>query len=146
MNGPALQLKHAALTEKIIRVFYDVYSELGHGFLESVYEESMAFALGDAGLNIARQVALPGWFRGRKVGDFRADLLVENAVLLELKCIRNFEPVHEAQLLNYLKATEIEIGLLFNFGPSPQFRRLLFDNDGKRIRVNPCKSVAGLAS
>ena len=75
----------ATLTEKIIGVFFDVYNELGHGFLESVYEESMALALQDAGLNLKRQLALPVWFRKQKVGDFRADLLVEDTVLLELK-------------------------------------------------------------
>jgi len=105
----------------------------------------MALALEDAGLKVGQQVALPVWFRKHKVGDFRADLLVENVILLELKCARVFEPIHEAQLLNYLKATEIEIGILFNFGPSPQFRRLLFDNDRKKIRVNPCESVAKIA-
>lgn len=146
MVRPPLQLKYGALTEKIIGVFFDVYNELGHGFLESVYEESMALALQDAGLNLKRQLALPVWFRKQKVGDFRADLLVEDTVLLELKCVRVFEPIHEAQLLNYLKATEVEIGLLFNFGPTPQFRRLLFDNDRKKIRANPRQSVAGVAS
>jgi len=141
-----LQLKHAALTQKIIGVYYDVYNELGHGFLESVYEESMALALIDIGLNVRRQVSLPVWFRERKVGDFRADLFVENIVLLELKCTRTFEPAHEAQLLNYLKATEIEVGILFNFGPSPRFKRLLFDNVRKKIRVNPRESVAKISA
>ncbi len=144
--GTPIPLKHAALTEKIIGVFYSVYNELGHGFLESVYEESMALALQDAGIEVARQVALPVWFRKHKVGDFRADLLVENIILLELKCVRVFEPVHEAQLLNYLKATEIEVGILLNFGPFPRFRRLLFDNERKKIRENPCKSVAKISA
>ncbi|HSS99734.1 MAG TPA: GxxExxY protein [Terriglobales bacterium] len=140
------QLRHAELTQKIIGVFYDVYNEPGHGFLESVYEESMALVLANIGLNVRRQVPLPVWFRQHKVGDFRADLLVENIVLLELKCTRVFEPAHEAQLLNYLKATEIEVGILFNFGPSPQFKRLLFDNQRKKIRVNPRESVAKISA
>jgi GxxExxY protein len=78
------------------------------------------------------------------VGQFRGDILVEGKVLLELKSTRALEAAHEAQLLHYLKSTEIEIGLLLNFGSRPQFRRLLFDNDRKKIRENPCKSVAGV--
>jgi len=137
-------LKHAELTDKIIGVYYDVYNELGYGFLESVYEESMAMALGEVGLQAQRQVAVPVLFRGHQVGDFRADLLVEHKVLLELKAARTLDRSHEAQLLHYLRATEIEIGLLLNFGEKPQFRRLLFDNERKKIRTHPCESVAGV--
>lgn len=144
MDEPSVGLKHAELTDRIIGVYYDVYNELGYGFLESVYEESMAIALRAEGLGIHRQVAVPVLFRGYQVGDFRADLLVENKVLLELKSARTLDRSHEAQLLHYLRATEIEIGLLLNFGEKPQFRRLLFDNDRKKIRVHPCKSVAGV--
>ena len=146
MNDTQLQLKHFALTDKIIGVFYGVYNELGYGFLESVYENALVIDLQRIGLNVERQVQLPVWFRGEKVGDFKADILVEKTILLELKCARVFEPAHEAQLLHYLKATEIEIGLLLNFGPFPQFRRLLFDNERKKIRVNPCKSVAQVSA
>ena len=135
-------LKHADLTDKIIGVFYDVYNELGYGFLESVYEESLVIALRETGLSVDRQVPVPVWFRQQKVGEFRADILVEESVLLELKCARTLEPAHEAQLLHYLKSTQIEIGLLLNFGTKPQFRRLLFDNERKKIRENPCESVA----
>jgi GxxExxY protein len=80
-----------------------------------------------------------------RVGDFRADLLVESSALLELKSARILETAHEAQLLHYLKSTEVEIGLLLNFGSRPQFRRLLFDNERKKIRVDPCKSVTGVS-
>jgi GxxExxY protein len=139
---PPGDLKHSDLTGKIIGVFYSVYNELGHGFLESVYVEAMTIALREAGVKVQRQLPLPVWFHGQKVGDFKADMLVEEAVLLELKCVRVFEPVHEAQLLHYLKSTEIEVGLLLNFGPSPQFRRLVFANERKTIRVNPRKSAA----
>jgi GxxExxY protein len=125
------------LTEKIIGVFYDVYNELGHGFLESVYEGAMAIALGQAGLHIERQIALKVVFRGEVVGDSRADVVVERAVILELKAASGIDPAHEAQLLNYLRATEIEVGLLLNFGPRPQFKRLVFENSRKQIRVNP---------
>jgi GxxExxY protein len=139
-------LKHAELTEKIIGIFYDVYNELGYGFLECVYEESLVIALREAGLAATRQVALPVWFRGHKVGEFRADLLVENNVLLELTSARSLEPAHGAQLLHYLKSTEVEVGMLLNFGARPQFLRLLFDNERKRIRGNPWKSVAGVSA
>ena len=142
MSGGEVGLKHAGLTEKIIGVFYDVYNELGYGFLESVYEESLAIALREPGLRVERQLPIPVWFRGHEVGQFRGDILVEDTVLLELKSARTLEAVHEAQLLHYLKSTEIEIGLLLNFGSRPQFRRLLFDNPRKKIRVNPCESVA----
>jgi GxxExxY protein len=139
-------LKHADVTEKIIGIFYDVYNELGYGFLECVYEESLAIALHQAGLTANRQIPLPVWFRGHKVGEFRADLLVENCVLLELKAARSLDPAHEAQLLHYLKSTEVEIGMLLNFGTRPQFRRLIFDNDRKKIRGNPWKSVAEVSA
>jgi GxxExxY protein len=146
MESLATDLKHAELTDKIIGVFFDVYNELGHGFLESVYEESLVIALREAGLAVDRQLAVPVWFRRQKVGDFRADLLVENLVLLEIKGVRAIERAQEAQLLHYLRSTQIEVGLLLNFGLHPQFRRLLFDNDRKKIRVNPCESVARVSA
>jgi GxxExxY protein len=134
-------LKHSEPTERVLGVFYDVYNELGHGFLESVYEEAMAVALGQAGLGVQPQIPLKVAFRGTVVGDFRADLLVEKSVLLELKAVRVLDPLHEAQLLNYLRATEIEIGLLLNFGPRPQFKRLAFNNSRKKFRVHPHPSA-----
>lgn len=146
MESTPAPLKHEHLTEKIIGVFYDVYNELGYGFLESVYEESLVIALRQAGLEVKSQVPVPVWFRQHKVGEFRADVLVENTIMLELKSTRLLEPSHEAQLLHYLKGTEVEIGLLLNFGVRPQFRRLLFDNERKKIRENPCKSVAGVSA
>jgi len=142
MNAPATILKHPDLTEKIIGVFYDVYNELGHGFLESTYAEALVLALNEAGLAAAREVPVPVWFRRRKVGQYYADMIVEGVVLLELKAARTLERAHEAQLLHYLRATEVEVGMLLNIGLSPQFRRLLFDNDRKKIRENPCESVA----
>src|SRR5215475_381234 len=107
-----IELKYAQVTEVIIGAFYDVYNELGYGFLESVYEESMVIGLREAGLSVVRQIPIPVWFRNQKVGDYRADLLVEGKILLELKCSRALDSAHEAQLLHYLKATEIEVGLL----------------------------------
>ena len=142
MDTPPWKLKHAELTDKIIGVFYDVYNELGFGFLESTYSESMMVALNQEGLRVQREVSVPVWFRGAKVGQIFANLLVEKAVLVELKAAKSIDRAHEAQLLHYLRATEIEVGLLLNFGTRPQFRRLLFDNPRKKIRENPCESVA----
>jgi GxxExxY protein len=139
-------LKHSDPTEKVIGVFYDVYNELGHGFLESTYAQAMVVALEESGLSSMREVPVPVWFRGRKVGQYYADLIVEGVVLIELKAARTLESAHEAQLLHYLRATEIEVGLLLNFGLRPQFRRLLFDNERKRIRGNPCESVAKVSA
>ncbi len=126
------QFRHSELTETIIGTFYEVYNELGHGFLESVFENSMAIALRAKGFDALQQIAIPVHFRGILVGDFQADILVNRVVLLELKAVRSIDPAHIAQLLNYLKATEIEVGLLLNFGPKPEFKRVVFGNDRKR--------------
>jgi GxxExxY protein len=142
MEPPQVGLKHSKVTEKVIGIFYDTFNELGHGFLESTYAEALVVALEESGLSAAREVPVPVWFHGRKVGQYYADLIVENVVLLELKAARTLEAAHEAQLLHYLRTTEIEVGLLLNFGLRPQFRRLLFDNDRKKTRGNPCESVA----
>ena len=146
MDTPPLGLKHSDLTDKIIGVFYDVYNELGHGFLESTYAEALSVALQETGLSAAREVPVPVWFRGKKVGQYYADLIVEDVVLLELKAARTLDSAHEAQLLHYLRATDVEVGLLLNFGLRPQFRRLLFDNERKKIRENPCESVAKVSA
>lgn len=122
------------LTYRIIGVYFDVYNELGHGFLESVYQKSFGLALQSAGLEACWPIAIPVSFRGHQVGFFEADMLVEKCVLLELKAMRALDRSHEAQLRNYLRATDIEVGLLFNFGLRPEFRRLLFSNPGKVIR------------
>jgi GxxExxY protein len=144
MHADEHRFKHGDVTEKIIRVFYEVYNELGHGFLESVYERSLEVALSSMDLRVFRQIDIPVWFRGHQVGNFSADMLVENCVLIELKAARALDPAHSAQLLNYLRATKVEVGLLLNFGTKPDFKRLIFDNPRKAIRENPCLSVAEL--
>jgi GxxExxY protein len=133
-------LLHEKVTESIIGIFYDVYNELGYGFLESVYERSLVIALKQAGLKIEQQKPIPVLFRDQVVGEYFADLVVNDVVILELKSCRSLDRSHEAQLLHYLKATDAEVGLLLNFGERPQFKRLLFDNERKRsvkIRPNP---------
>ncbi len=136
-------LKYRELTEKILGIFYDVYNEMGHGFLEHVYARAMEHALTAAGLHVAREVPIAVWFRGLQVGDFNADLLVEGKILLELKAARTIDAAFEKQILNYLRATEIETGLLLNFGNKPEFRRFAFENSRKKIRVYPRVSAAG---
>ncbi len=125
------QFRHAELTKAIIGTFYEVYNELGHGFLESVYEKALAIALRSKGFEVLQQVAIPVYFRGILVGDFDADLLVNKLVFLELKAVRAIDPSHLAQLSNYLKATDIEVGLLLNFGSKPEFKRVVFGNERK---------------
>ena len=129
-------LKHGLITDRILAVFYDVYNELGYGFLESVYHRSLVIALQAVELNVRSKVKIPVWFRGTRVGRFEADVLVENCVLLELKAARTLDSAHRAQLVNYLRATEIEVGLLLNFGERPEFKRIIFDNLNKKSR-NP---------
>ena len=144
MDTDKHRFKHKEITDKIIKAFYEVYNELGHGFLESVYERSLEIALNSFGLRVNRQIQIPVWFRGKPVGDFTADMLIENCVLLELKAARALDSSHQAQLLNYLRATEIEIGLLLNFGLKPEFKRLIFDNPRKAFRGNPRISIDDL--
>lgn len=112
-----------SLTEKVIGSFFAVYNELGHGFLEQVYENALAFALREAGLDVVQQASIDVMFRGRRVGEYRADILVPGRLLIEVKAATTLAQGHEAQLINYLKATGIPVGLLLNFGPHPQFKR-----------------------
>jgi GxxExxY protein len=133
MTWDPVHYKHQELTQLILGVFYEVYNELGHGFLESVYQEAMLVALRQTGAMVEGQSPLPVWFRGERIGDFRADLIVGNAVIVELKAGRDLEPVHHAQLLNYLRASELEVGLLLNVGPAaPKIKRLIFANETKK--------------
>lgn len=132
---------HGELTDKIIGVFYAVYNELGSGFLESVYKSAMLLALAEAGLCAEAERPIPVMFRGQNVGNFFADILIENRVILELKTVNGINAAHESQLLNYLRATDIEVGLILNFGSKPQFKRLRMDNHLKVIRGTPCESV-----
>ena len=103
-------MKHKELTYKIIGVYFDVYNELGHGFLESVYQRSLGLALESAGLTVRNYVKIPVWFRGQRVGMFEGDMLVQDLVLLELKTARCLDRSHYSQILNYLRATELRSG------------------------------------
>ena len=116
------------VTGKIIRAYYNVYNTLGYGFLENVYEKSMVIELPRVGLHGRRQVPIQVYYVGENVGLYFADIVVEQAVILEIKAAEALRPEHEAQLLNYLQATDIEYGLLLNFGPKPEFRRKKWTN------------------
>lgn len=125
---------------------FDVYNELGFVFREPTCLAAMTVAFQDCRLEVARQVSIPMWFRGKKMGRYFADIVEERKVLLELKAGGWLEPAHAAQLLHYLQGTEVEIGLLLNFAFRPQFRRLILDNERKKIRGNPSESVAEVSA
>ena len=124
MAGQGKVLQHAELTRTIIGCAFEVINELGSGFLESVYEQAMVVALADARLSVESQRPITVRFRGQPVGDFYADLFVEGKVIVELKAVQALTPAHQAQIINYLNATGIEVGLLINFGsPRLEFKR-----------------------
>ena len=118
-------IPHAELTDQLIGAHYTVYNELGYGFLESVYERAMGIVLAASGLAIQRQPSIDVIYRGETVGTFRADLIIEGIVVLELEVVAQLLVEHEAQLLNYLRASGASVGLLMNFGPKPTFRRVV---------------------
>ena len=136
-----MALMHENLTGQIIKAFCNIYNELGYGFLEKVYENALALELESMGLRVGRQRPIRVHYLGRQVGDYYADLIVEGLVIIELKCAEAMCEAHEAQLLNYLKATNVEVGLLLNFGPKPAFRRKIFTNDKKRHRELPAMTA-----
>lgn len=120
------------LTRQVIGAFYDVYRELGIGFLEAVYCCALVITLTEKGLAVEPEPRIPVFFKGKTVGDYRADLLIERRLIVEVKAVEALGSAHRAQLLNYLRATTVEVGLLVNFGAKFSFERLLFTNDRKR--------------
>lgn len=121
--------KHADLTEQIIKAFYKVYNTLGYGFLEKAYENAMYIKLRDMGYFVEKQKRIKVFYEEQQVGDYFADLVVNEQVIIELKASESLCEEHEYQLINYLKATEIEVGLLLNFGKKPEFKRKVFSNN-----------------
>ncbi|MTE25415.1 GxxExxY protein [Winogradskyella ouciana] len=120
--------KHSDITEKIISCFYKVYNNLGYGFLEKVYENAMYIELRRMGLFVEKQKQIIVYYENQKVGEYYADLIVSESVIVELKAAESLCEEHEFQLINYLKATEVEVGLLLNFGKEPVFKRKVFTN------------------
>lgn len=117
---------HQEITSKIIAAFYKVYNNLGYGFLEKVYENALVIELNKVGLTVRQQVPIQVYYDGKVVGEYFADLLVDDKVIVELKATKAIVDAHEAQLINYLKATNIEVGLLLNFGTEAKFKRKIF--------------------
>lgn len=120
--------KHTELTDKIIKAYYKVYNTLGYGFLEKVYENAMFIELKKMNLFVQKQKNISVFYESEEVGDYYADLIVDEKVIVELKAAEGLCEEHECQLINYLKATEFEVGLLFNFGKQPELRRKIFSN------------------
>jgi GxxExxY protein len=123
--------KYKELTEKIINIFYRVYNTLGYGFLEKVYENAMMIEFEKAGIQAVPQSPIRVLYDEKVVGEYYTDILVDDKVIVEIKAARVLAPENEAQLLNYLKASNMEVGLLLNFGPRPQIKRKVFDNQRK---------------
>ena len=125
-------LLHKSITDIILKVYYEVYNELGYGFLEKVYQNAMYFELKSLGYKVEAQKQIKVYFKQQLVGEYYSDLLDEDKVIVELKACDLLMNIHVAQIMNYLKATEIEVGLLLNFGEEPEFKRLIYTNDRKK--------------
>ena len=127
---------HQSLTEQVIKAFYKVYNTLGFGFLERVYQNALFIELKNQGFLCEPQQQVKVFYEGVEVGVYYPDIIVNNVLILELKAIEVLAEEHELQIINYLKATEIEIGLLLNFGKKPEIRRKIFTNDKKKLKQN----------
>jgi GxxExxY protein len=132
MNTDPTEVKEKELTEKIIGIFYKVFNALGYGSLEKVYENAMNIELERERVPVISQAPIKVSYEGKVVGEYFADMLVDGKVIVEIRAGHSLAPEHEAQLLNYLKATDAEVGLLPNFGPKPQVKREVFDNIRKK--------------
>ncbi|HAK61473.1 MAG TPA: GxxExxY protein [Nitrospiraceae bacterium] len=133
MNADLKTVKHKELTSRVIKAFYAVYNTLGYGFLEKVYENALAIELSNLDLAVKQQYPIQVHYDGKTVGEHIADILVQDSLIVEVKAVKTLGPEHDAQLLNYLKATPIEVGLLLNFGPKAEFKRKAFNNARKNI-------------
>jgi GxxExxY protein len=128
MNIDYKDSKYKSLTEKIIGIFYRVYNNLGYGFLEKVYENAMMIEFKRDDISAVSQYAIKVFYEGEIIGEYFTDILVDDKVIVEIKAVRSIAIENEAQLLNCLKATDKEVGLLLNFGPKPEIKRKVFDN------------------
>jgi GxxExxY protein len=126
-----MSLLHESITSTILKVYYEVYNELGYGFLEKVYQNAMYLELQSLGFKVEAQKQIKVYFKKQLVGEYYSDLLVEDKVIIELKATELLMNIHVAQIMNYLKATPIEVGMLLNFGEEPEFKRLIYTNNRK---------------
>ena len=131
-----MELLHKDLTDLILKTYYEVYNELGYGFLEKVYQNSLFIELKNKGLDVVAQKKINVYYKGILVGDYYADLIVNDAIILELKATDYLVEEFENQLINYLRSTDYEVGLLLNFGKKPEFKRKIFENK-RKTRINP---------
>ncbi|MFY7912030.1 MAG: GxxExxY protein [Emticicia sp.] len=136
-----MELIHKELTDIILKAFFDVYNELGYGFLEKVYQNSLYIELKSKGLKVEAQRQVKVNFKGFKVGEYYPDLIIEDKIILELKAAECIVEEHENQLINYLRATNIEVGLLLNFGRKPEFKRKVFENGRKNLLKKICDNL-----
>lgn len=127
-------LLYSDITDSVLKAFYTVYNKLGFGFLEKVYQNALEIELIGMGLYCERQKPIKVYYKNKIVGEYYADIMVESKVILELKAAEGLVEEHELQLINYLKATDLEVGLLLNFGKKPEFRRKVFSNDKKNLQ------------
>jgi len=134
-------MKHEEITNKIIEAFYKVYNALGYGFLEKVYRNALYFELIEMGLKAAMEKRILVYYKTHIVGDYSSDLTVEDVVICELKTSESLSEGDEYQLINYLKATEMEVGLLLNFGKKPEVRRKVYDNEKKMWRTTRIREI-----
>ncbi len=125
-------MQYEEKTDLIIKAFFKVYNQLGYGFLEKVYHNAFQIELKKLGFDVKSQYPINVYYEGFQVGDYYADIVVDDCIIIENKAIEALREEHEFQLINYLKATEIEVGLLFNFGKTPSFKRKYFTNDRKK--------------
>lgn len=126
-----MEYLHSDITSEVLSAFYDVYNELGYGFLEKVYQNALFNELTQRGIHCQKEYPISVYYKGMCVGDYYADIMIENKIILELKAVKSILPEHLAQLNTYLRATDAEVGLLLNFGLEPQKKRIVFTNDRK---------------
>lgn len=126
------ELLHKKITDDILKVYFDIYNHLGYGFLEKVYQNAMYFELQKKGYKVEAQKSIKVYLKGQLIGEYYADLLIEDRIIIELKACELLMSVHVAQLMNYLKATKVEVGLLLNFGEELEFKRIIYTNDRKK--------------
>lgn len=136
---------HKRLSDAILKIYYEVYNTLGYGFLEKVYQNAMCLELKNQGYNVEAQKQIKVYYKGIVVGEYYADLIIDETIILELKACECLMDAHKAQLINYLKATNIEVGLLLNFGETPEFKRFIYTNNRKSLN-NLWKSVQSVSS
>ena len=128
-----MELLHKELSEKILKIFFDVYNELGYGFLEKVYQNSLSIELRTRGLQVEKQKQIKVYYRGNEVGEYYADLVVNDLIILKLKAAECLVKEFESQLINYLRDTNIGVGILLNFGRNPEFIRKVYQNSRKNL-------------